>query len=61
MKAKLLNRQTARRAWQVGEQHYDIGNAFYEAMLDRRMTYIPVATGPQEHRRWMRRRKPNST
>ncbi len=39
LKAKLLNRQTARRAWQVGEQHYDIGNAFYEAMLDKRMTY----------------------
>lgn len=37
--ARLLNRQTARRAWKVGEAHYDIGNAFYEAMLDRRMTY----------------------
>ncbi|WP_454825187.1 cyclopropane fatty acyl phospholipid synthase [Paraburkholderia xenovorans] len=39
LKAKLLNRQTSKRAWQVGEQHYDIGNSFYEAMLDRRMTY----------------------
>lgn len=39
LKAKLFNRQTARRAWQVGEQHYDIGNDLYEAMLDRRMTY----------------------
>jgi len=39
LRARLLNRQTVRRAWKVGEQHYDIGNAFYEAMLDRRMTY----------------------
>ena len=39
LRARLMNRQTARRAWQVGEQHYDIGNEFYEAMLDRRMTY----------------------
>ncbi|PLZ04355.1 cyclopropane-fatty-acyl-phospholipid synthase [Burkholderia sp. WAC0059] len=39
LRAKFLNRQTMRRAWQVGEQHYDIGNEFYEAMLDRRMTY----------------------
>jgi len=39
LKARLMNRQTTRRAWKVGQKHYDIGNAFYEAMLDRRMTY----------------------
>ncbi|MFC5431836.1 cyclopropane fatty acyl phospholipid synthase [Paraburkholderia denitrificans] len=39
LKARLVNRQTARRAWKVGQQHYDLGNAFYESMLDRRMTY----------------------
>ena len=39
LKARLLNRQNRRRAWQVGEQHYDLGNAFYQAMLDPRMTY----------------------
>ncbi|RCV91700.1 cyclopropane fatty acyl phospholipid synthase [Billgrantia montanilacus] len=37
--SRLLNRQSARRAWQVGEAHYDIGNDFYAAMLDSRMTY----------------------
>ncbi|MBM2766752.1 cyclopropane fatty acyl phospholipid synthase [Burkholderia anthina] len=37
--ARIMNRQTIRRAWQVGERHYDIGNDFYAAMLDRRMTY----------------------
>lgn len=37
--ARLLNRQTPRRAWRVGEQHYDLGNDFYAAMLDPRMTY----------------------
>jgi cyclopropane-fatty-acyl-phospholipid synthase len=39
LRAKLLNRQTQRRAWQVGQEHYDLSNAFYEAMLDPRMTY----------------------
>ena len=37
--ARLLNRQTPRRAWQVGKRHYDLGNDFYAAMLDPRMTY----------------------
>ncbi|MHB8483206.1 MAG: class I SAM-dependent methyltransferase, partial [Nitrospiria bacterium] len=27
------------RAFQVGKEHYDIGNDFFEKMLDRRMTY----------------------
>lgn len=39
LRHRLLNLQNARRAWQVGEAHYDLGNAFYEKMLDRRMTY----------------------
>src|SRR5690606_35740160 len=39
LQARLLNRQTARRAWTVGERHYDLGNDFYAAMLDPRMTY----------------------
>ena len=39
LSAKLFNRQSITRSKQVGEQHYDLGNEFYEAMLDRRMTY----------------------
>lgn len=39
LSAKLFNRQDKSRAWQVGEQHYDLGNAFYASMLDPRMTY----------------------
>jgi cyclopropane-fatty-acyl-phospholipid synthase len=39
LKARWLNRQTRRRAWQVGQRHYDLGNDFYAAMLDARMTY----------------------
>ena len=39
LRACMTNRQTASRSWRVGEQHYDIGNDFYAAMLDRRMTY----------------------
>ncbi|OZI31087.1 cyclopropane-fatty-acyl-phospholipid synthase [Bordetella genomosp. 10] len=39
LRARFLNLQSIRRAWQVGEAHYDLGNEFYEAMLDPRMTY----------------------
>ena len=39
MRARWLNLQTEARAWQVGRAHYDLGNDFYQAMLDRRMTY----------------------
>ncbi len=36
---KLINKQNSKRAWQVGEYHYNLGNTFYQAMLDKRMTY----------------------
>lgn len=39
MKARLFNLQNSKRAWKVGEAHYDLGNDFYTAMLDPRMTY----------------------
>ncbi len=39
LQAKLTNRQNRRRAWHVGKAHYDLGNDFYAAMLDPRMTY----------------------
>ncbi len=39
LRARMTNLQSVRRAWQVGESHYDLGNDFYAAMLDRRMTY----------------------
>ena len=39
MKHLLFNAQSSRRAFQVGEQHYDIGNDLFEAMLDSRMIY----------------------
>ncbi len=39
LRARLLNLQTPGRAGQVGEAHYDLGNDFYRAMLDRRMIY----------------------
>ncbi|MFN2360742.1 MAG: cyclopropane fatty acyl phospholipid synthase [Marinobacter sp.] len=39
IRAKYLNLQTKSRAWEVGEAHYDLGNEFYGAMLDSRMTY----------------------
>jgi len=35
----LFNRQSARRARQVGEHHYDIGNDVFENMLDTSMNY----------------------
>jgi cyclopropane-fatty-acyl-phospholipid synthase len=35
----LFNRQSRKRAFQVGEHHYDIGNDVYSAMLDPTMSY----------------------
>ncbi|MCG6859758.1 MAG: cyclopropane fatty acyl phospholipid synthase [Chromatiaceae bacterium] len=35
----LFNRQSCKRAFQVGEHHYDIGNDVYAAMLDPTMSY----------------------
>ena len=37
--AKLVNRQSTRRAYEIGERHYDIGNDLYGCMLDSRMIY----------------------
>ncbi|MFW5825300.1 MAG: cyclopropane fatty acyl phospholipid synthase, partial [Marinobacter sp.] len=39
LKARLINHQTPDKCWEVGERHYDLGNDFYRAMLDSRMTY----------------------
>lgn len=39
LQTRLLNRQTKGRALQVGEQHYDLGNDLYQAMLDSRLNY----------------------
>jgi cyclopropane-fatty-acyl-phospholipid synthase len=39
LKSLLLNRQSRSRSFEVGERHYDIGNAVYEAMLDPTMSY----------------------
>lgn len=35
----LLNLQSPSRAFEVGEQHYDIGNDIFEVMLDPTMSY----------------------
>lgn len=37
--SKIFNFQSLSRSFQVGEEHYDIGNELYEKMLDKRMTY----------------------
>ena len=39
LRARLTNLQSLSRAWQVGQVHYDLGNALYEAMLDPSMAY----------------------
>ena len=39
LRARVLNLQSPERAFQVGEQHYDVGNDLYEAMLDPTMSY----------------------
>ncbi len=37
--AGLFNRQSRSRAYQVGEEHYDLGNDLYRSMLDKRLNY----------------------
>jgi cyclopropane-fatty-acyl-phospholipid synthase len=39
LRHRLFNLQSSRRAFQVGEQHYDAGNDVFAAMLDSRMIY----------------------
>jgi cyclopropane-fatty-acyl-phospholipid synthase len=39
VRAKLVNLQSRNRAFQVGQEHYDIGNDIFEQMLDSRMIY----------------------
>lgn len=37
--ARVTNLQSRRRAFEIGERHYDIGNDLYSQMLDSRMIY----------------------
>lgn len=39
IQARWRNRQTPKRAWQVGRSHYDLSNDFYAAMLDETLAY----------------------
>lgn len=36
---RLLNRQSKKRAWVVGEKHYDLGNDLFQIILDPYMQY----------------------
>lgn len=39
LRTRLINRQAGRRAFEVGERHYDAGNDLYRLMLDPTMSY----------------------
>jgi cyclopropane-fatty-acyl-phospholipid synthase len=39
VKAAVLNLQSRRRSFTVGERHYDLGNDLYQAMLGKRLVY----------------------
>ena len=39
LRAKLLNMQRGRRAYRVGQTHYDLGNDLFRAMLGKRLVY----------------------
>src|ERR1700690_4415626 len=39
LKGSIFNRQTEARSTEVAQEHYDLGNDLYEAMLDRNMQY----------------------
>src|SRR5579872_1408911 len=37
--AKMINFQTKKRAFDVGQKHYDLGNELFQCMLDSKMNY----------------------
>jgi len=37
--ARVFNLQSKKRAFQIGEKHYDLGNELFQNMLDKRMVY----------------------
>ncbi len=37
--AKIINLQSYKRAFNIGEKHYDLGNDLFQNMLDKRMNY----------------------
>ena len=39
LRSTIFNLQKRSRAYRVGEQHYDLGNDLFKAMLDKRMVY----------------------
>ncbi|MBN2541528.1 cyclopropane fatty acyl phospholipid synthase [bacterium] len=39
LRSKLFNLQKPSRSYKVGEEHYDLGNDLYTAMLDKRLNY----------------------
>lgn len=39
LKSILTNPQRKQKAFQIGQEHYDIGNDVYEVMLDKRLVY----------------------
>lgn len=39
LRARLMNRQSTGRAFEIGRRYYDIGHDLYAAMLDSRMLY----------------------
>jgi cyclopropane-fatty-acyl-phospholipid synthase len=39
LSVKVINLQTKRRSFIVGEKHYDLGNDLFQSMLDKRMNY----------------------
>jgi cyclopropane-fatty-acyl-phospholipid synthase len=39
LRARFLNLQSSAKAFEIGEQHYDLGNDLYCAMLDKRLNY----------------------
>jgi cyclopropane-fatty-acyl-phospholipid synthase len=39
LKSRFLNLQHGRRAYEIGEHHYDLGNDLFQAMLGKRLVY----------------------
>lgn len=51
LRAHLINLQSHRRSFTIGERHYDLGNDLYAAMLGRRLVYSCAYWRDREGRR----------
>ena len=52
LKCNIANLQLGKKAYEIGERHYDKGNELFKRMLDSRMTYTCGYWKNAKNRKW---------